>query len=210
MKISEIIAREDYLDPKQVGIFKENIRRYIDNSTRDQNEILAGRAIIQISPVQLKYFLRKKEREENTRLILQYLLMFLDKDPDDVTPFQKQITPEKQLHGFVRFQVNLLLERDVRKAILHEYSQLRILKTGNFWYYEGRITDTHKELSGTLADCSGQGPVAIIQLCRILERLSLFWFDLCREDVCRIRTSDLYIYKLALILQKSLTVSHNQ
>ena len=205
-----MLAREDYLDPKEVEILTENIRHYIDNSVRDQNMILAGRAIIQISPVQLKYFLRKKEREENTRLILQYLLMFSEKVPGCEIAFHDQITPERQFHGFVRFQVDLLLERDVRKAILHEYSQLGILKTGNFWYYEGRIADLHQELRGALAAIPGQGPVAIIRLCRILERLILFWFDLCREDVCRIRTSDLYIYKLALILQKSLTVSHNQ
>lgn len=200
MKISEMIAREDYLDPKEVEILTENIRHYIDNSTHDQNEILAGRAIVQISPAQLKYFLRKKEREENTRLILQYLLMFLDKDPDDVTPFNEQITSEKQLHEFVSYQVDLLLEKDVKKAILREYSQLGILKAGNFWYYEGRIADLHKELSEAWAHSPGHGPAAIIQLCQILEKLCLFWFDLCREDIRRVRASDIFIYKLTLIL----------
>ena len=162
--------------------------------------ILAGRAADDISPVQLKHFFRNKEREENTRLILQYLLMFLQKAPNGEIAFHNQVAPERQLREFVGYQVDLLLEKDVKKAILREYSQLGILRTGNFWYYEGRIADLHKELSQARIFSPGHGPAAIIQLCQILEKLCLFWFDLCREDMRRVRASDIFIYKLSLIL----------
>ena len=141
--------------------------------------------------------------EENTCHLIQYLLTFAEKVPGDPPPSKDPAAPEEQLHEFVRYQVDLLLEKDVKKAILREYSQLGILKSGNFWYYEGRITDLHKELDAAMNSCPRQGPAAINQLCRVLERLSLFWFDLCREDVRRVRTSDILIYKLTLILRNS-------
>ena len=202
MKIFEIIAREDCLAVGEIETLTENIRRYIDEPAHDQECNRAGSEAGELSPVQLRHFFRNREREENTRLILQYLLMFLDQAPEEVVPFLEQDPPEKQLREFVRFQVGLFLEKDVNKAILNEYSQLGILRTGNFWYYEGRIHDLHEELSGTLAECPDHGAAALIQLCRILERICLFWFDLCREDVRRVRASDIFIYKLTLILRK--------
>jgi hypothetical protein len=202
MKIFEIIAREDCLAAKEIATLAENIRRAIDEPAHDRESILAGREAGELSPVQLKRFFRNREREENTRLILQYLLMFLDQAPEETVPFLEQEPPEKQLLEFVRYQVDLFLEKDVKKAILSEYSQLGILRTGNFWYYEGRIHDLHKELGGALAECPDHGAATLIQLCRILERICLFWFDLCREDVRRVRASDIFIYKLTLILRR--------
>jgi len=202
MKISEIIAKEDCLDSKKVEILKESIRSHIDNSARNQNETATWHATTPISPAQLKHFFRNKEREENTGRLLQYLLMFTEKAPVCEKMSPELITPEKQLREFVSFQLDLLREKDVKKAILRETSQLGILRTGNFWYYEGRIADLHKELSEALAACPDQGPAAIITLCRILEKLSLFWFDICREDACRVRVNDIFIYKLTLILKK--------
>ena len=200
MKIAEIIAREGCLEARETEMLLENISSYIDNAGHKKSEILAGRAADDISPVQLKHFFRNREREENTRHILQYLLMFLQKVPNGEIAFHDQIAPEKQLREFVGYQVDLLLEKDVKKAILREYSQLGILRTGNFWYYEGRITDLHRELSEARALCTGHGPAAIIQLCQILEKLCLFWFDLCCEDMRRVRASDIFIFKLTLIL----------
>jgi hypothetical protein len=201
MKISETIAGEERLGQGELESLKNSTRHYIDRSAQGKNEILAGRCESEISPVQLKQFFRDREREENACHILQYLLMFAEKEPGDAPPINDQATPEKQLLEFVRYQVDLLLEKDVKKAILREYSQLGILKSGNFWYYEGRIADLHKELSATLGACPRQDPAAINQICRVLEKLSLFWFDICREDVRRVRSCDLYIYKLALLIQ---------
>ncbi len=203
MKISETIAGEARLDQEKWATFKKSIRQYIDRSAQGRNDILAGRSDSTISPVQLKRFFRNREREENTCHLIQYLLTFAEKVPGDPPPSKDPAAPEEQLHEFVRYQVDLLLEKDVKKAILREYSQLGILKSGNFWYYEGRITDLHKELDAAMNSCPRQGPAAINQLCRVLERLSLFWFDLCREDVRRVRTSDILIYKLTLILRNS-------
>jgi hypothetical protein len=207
MKISEIIACEDYNHPKEVAILKENVRDYINASVSDQGDFLAGRAPADISPDHLHKFFRICEREENTCLILQYLLMFSEKVPGCEIASPDAGAAEKQLREFVRSQVNLLLEKDVRKAIMREYSQLGILKAGNFWYYEGRIDEMHRELTGALDLVQENHAAEVVHLCGIREKLCLFWFDICREDVRRVRTGDLYMYKLALILQKALAAS---
>jgi hypothetical protein len=200
MKIAEIIARENLLAPAEKAILEQDVRHYIAGSARNQGELLACRGPAPLSPSQLHSFFRRREREENTCLILQYLLMFSEILSPGNTALPE---PEAaiQMTGVVRYQVDLLQQRDVRTAIMREYSQLGILKHANLWYYEGRIDDMHRDLSALLSQADEKEVTVVLRLCCVLERLSLFWFDICREDVRRVRSCDLYIYKLALLIQ---------
>jgi hypothetical protein len=202
MKIVEVIARENLFASEETAILKEEVRRYLDNSLADANEVLAARASGNISPAQLHSFLRQREREENTCQILQYLLMYADSlDAPSPTPDPEAL---RQMVGFVRFQVDILTRDDVRTAILCEYSGLGLVKPDLLWMHERRIDDMHRELSGILDRCAGGGGGNVRLLCLILQKLCLFWFDICREDFRRIRDSDLYTYKLALLVLHAL------
>lgn len=200
MKIAEIIARENLFAPEEAAILAQEVRRYLADSARIQGEPLACRGPGPVSPARLHSFFRAREREENTCLILQYLLMFSQLLGPGVSKLQE---PEAaiQLTGFVRYQVDLLLQRDVRTAIMREYNQLGLLKHANLWYYEGRIDDLHRELSAWLSQADEKAVAVVLRLCRVLEKLSLFWFDICREDPRRVRSCDLHAYKLALLIQ---------
>lgn len=200
MKIAEIIARENMFTPQETAYLMEDVRRYLAGATREQSEFEADRSAAPVSPAQLHSFFRLREREENTCRILQYLLLFLE----NLTAAGPEPGAVRQLAGFANYQVALLRQRDVRTAIMREYSRLGILKHANLWYYEGRIDEMHRELSADLANVREDGAAAVLALCRVLERLSLFWFDICREDPRRARASDLYAYKLARLLQRAL------
>ncbi len=201
MKIADIIVREGLPEARAFKRWQREIQAYIEGAGLPPEELLTGHASRPVSPAGLHRFFRNREREENTCRILQYLLLFIEEAPG---ARQETAEPERQLHGFVRFKVDLLKEKDVRTAILREYSQLGILKAGNFWYYEGRIDDMHKELSRALAKGHHDRAVEITHLCHVLEKLCLFWFDICREDVHRVRRCDMFIYKLALMLRKKM------
>jgi len=200
MKIAEIISRENLFVPKEKAILEQDVRLYIAGSARNQAELLASRGPAPVSAARLHSLFRQREGEENTSLILQYLLMFSRIIFPGVAALPE---PEAaiQLTGFIRHQVDRLLQRDVRTVIMREYNQLGILKHANLWYYEGRIDDMHRELSLLLSQADEKAMTMLMRLCRVLEKLSLFWFDICREDVRRVRSSDLYIYKLALLIQ---------
>ncbi len=196
--IAESISREGLFSPQGSAAVREEVRRYLAVSGRPPGEIAAGRAEGTVSPAQLHTFFRMREREENACLILQYLLHFLE------IPAAREPAAVRQLTEFAACQVELLRQRDVHTAIMREYSQLGLLRHANLWYYEGRIGETHRELSAILAAVRQDGTAALPALCLVLEKLSLFWFDICREDPRRVRASDLYAYKLALLLRRSL------
>ncbi len=202
MKLADRFARENFTAAEEVKELLEKIQLHLSHQALDQTEFLSARSDHTLSPNELTHIFRNKEREENIHHILQYLLLFLTRVPWDGMASQNQVKPEKQMHEFIRYQVDLLLEKDIRKVIFHEYNQLKLLKAGNYWYYEGRIDDMHRELRSSLNENDRlQGATAILHLCQILEKLCLFWFDICREDAQRARTSDIFMYKLSKVVQ---------
>ena len=47
----------------------------------------------------------------------------------------------------------------------------------------------------------GDPTAAIANLCRVLEQLCLFWFEIRRHDIRRTRRSDIYLYMLARLVE---------
>ncbi len=150
---------------------------------------------------------RRKERLSNTKYILQYLLLFLEDMP---TPEKVRLLPENpfiQFRDFVLYQISDLKEEDVINAVLREYEDLGILNTSNLWIHKGKIRLFHDKLKESLREATEPVPESYAQLFLALRKLSLFWFGIRRENLDRIRKSDLYIYKLVRILLSKISLS---
>jgi len=144
---------------------------------------------------------RRKERLANTKHILQYLMLFIEELP---TPERARQLPENPFVQFREFVINLvadLKEEDVAQAVLREYEDLGILNQSNLWIHKGKIRLFHDKLMESLKDAREPDLESYSILVNTLKKTSLFWFGIRRENLERIRKSDLYIYKLSRVLQ---------
>ena len=147
---------------------------------------------------------RRKERLANTKHLLQYLLLFLDEMPN---PEKIKLLPENpfmQFRDFVISLINDLKEEDVIAAVLREYEELGILNQSNHWVHKGKIRLFHDKLKENMRNVKEATPDNYKMMFSILRKISLFWFGIRRENLSRIRKSDLYIYKLVRILLSKL------
>jgi hypothetical protein len=204
MKISQIIENENLENPEQIEFLRADIQQYLTTNITHRATNNGGQPYMQLSPTQLNVYFRNLEREENTRRILQYMLSFLTDIPVTINIGGEPINPVKQFKEFLKYQVALLLEKDVINTILCEYSKQGLLNPGNYWYYEARIMDKRLELEHMLAQIPDEQTATKSTLFQVLENLCLFWFDIGREDVRQARRSDIYMYKLACLLQSKL------
>ena len=146
----------------------------------------------------------RKERLANTKHLLQYLLLFLDEMPN---PEKIKLLPENpfmQFRDFVISLINDLKEEDVIAAVLREYEELGILNQSNHWVHKGKIRLFHDKLKENMRNVKEATPDNYKMMFSILRKISLFWFGIRRENLSRIRKSDLYIYKLVRILLSKL------
>jgi hypothetical protein len=204
MKISKIIKNENLENPEEIGLLRTEIQQYLTTNMTNRANIICEQSYLQLSPAQLTVFFRNLEREENTKRILQYMLSFLTDIPAADKIRSEPINPVKQFKEFLQYQVALLQEKDVINAILLEYSKHELQEPGNYWYYEARIMDKRLELEYMLAQIPDDQTEPTVTLFHVLENLCLFWFDIGREDVPQARRSDIYLYKLACLLQNKL------
>ena len=149
-------------------------------------------------------FFREKMRTENTILLLQYMTRFCEHLPTPAEIAREPVDPFAQFRDFVETQVSQLREADVRVAVLREYSSLGLLNDNNRWYYEGRIDELTDTLMSRLAKVEKPDAAGYGALVNILQRLSLFWFDIRRENLERVRRSDLLIFRLGQHLRHRL------
>jgi hypothetical protein len=204
MKISQIIKNENLENPEEIKFLRTEIEQYLTTNVTNRASAICEQSYKQLSPTQLSIFFRDLEREENTKRILQYMMSFLTEIPATDNFTGEPINPVKQFKEFLQSQVALLLEKDVIKAILHEYSKDGLHGPDNYWYHEVRIMDKRLELEYMLAQIPDDLTETNSTIFRVLENLCLFWFDIGREDVRQARRSDIYIYKLARLLQSKL------
>jgi hypothetical protein len=148
----------------------------------------------------LRYF-RHRERSEKARRILQYLLSFLAHIPTSDEIGKEPVDPAEQFRSFILYQADLLLEEDVKNAVFQETNHVGTQRAGSVWDYQERIILTHRMLKNMLARKQGNVAAAISSQCRVLEHISLFWFDVRRHDLRRTRRSDIFIYLLAQLVR---------
>lgn len=210
MKIAEIIKSENLQNPEEIQLLKTEIQQYLQTTVASRLKIFQQQANAQLSPDLLDTFFRSQERQENTKRLLQYMLTFLIDIPEAQKISQEPVNPVEQFKEFIQYQVGLLRETDVIKAITRELNRHSLHEHGNIWYNEARVMDKSLELEHTLAQVSGDHNESHLLLFRVLENLCLFWFEIGREDVRQARRSDIYIFKLARLLQHKLLESEKR
>jgi hypothetical protein len=143
-------------------------------------------------------FFRSMERIRTDTHIVQYMLTFLEEIPYRAQIEQDIANPFEQFKSFVRFRINLLLEPDVRQAILrHQNGNKRVPL---------RIKNLHKFLTRRIEEANEPTPDSYKILFLVLLRLSNFWFSIHHHTVRCYRKIDIFVYRLsAFLLKKTLT-----
>lgn len=201
MNIAEISAKGNSYTTEEVELLQAEVELFLNKAEASQAEIVAERSRLFFPPVALEKFFRNKERNENIGRIMQYLLAFLIHIPENAESENKPLNPIKQFLEYVRYEVDLLLEADVKKAVFNEINQVGSLDGDNVWDFQERIIEKNRELNELLITGASDVSSIFFTLCLVLEHLCLFWFEVKGGDKSRIRRSDIYTYKLARILQ---------
>ncbi len=198
--IAKTIKIEELLEPEAMKTLLAEINEFTRKVEQENVRYLQERQSKLISSDDTYKFFRCQERTRNIRLLLQYLVAFLTKLPLKGDIEEKVVNPFQQLKTFSRLALELLKETDVTEAILKEHEKLGLLNDTNAWYYKGQISKNYKEIYQLLRMA---GNITVREYCilfEVLHRLCLFWFSVRNENIKRVRKSDLYIYKLTLLL----------
>ncbi len=193
-------AAEITADPQKIDLLKRETSLFLETMEEHWKELLSERSAQALTATDLEQYFRGKERSDQVRRTLQYLLAFLTHIPIQAEIETAPVNPAEQFREFIRYQVDLLLEEDVKKAVLREINQVGSINEGNVWDYQKRIIDQNRELRELAAQNGGSIAQTIASLCHVLERLSLFWLQIRHGDLHRTRRSDLYVYSLSRII----------
>jgi hypothetical protein len=201
MKNIKNLSTEIFNDPQKVDLLKQEASFFLKKMEVSGAKVLSERFDRMLSPTDLEQFFRSKERNEKIGQTLQYLLTFLTHIPEPAEIDKEPVNPAEQFREFIRYQVDLLLEEDVKKAVFIEINNLGSLNDGNVWDYQERIINKNRELRELVAKCSSGIAKTIATLCHVLEQLSLFWLEVRHGDIHRTRRSDIYLYTLSRIVK---------
>jgi hypothetical protein len=201
MKISETLNAELLTNPAKIDLLKQDAANYLKKMEVHWVEVLFERSDKVLSATTVEQFFRSKERNEKTSQTLQYLLTFLTHIPGPAEIEREPVNPAEQFREFIRFQVDLLLEEDVKKAVFREVNHLGLLNGGNVWDYQEQIINKNRELREQVAKGGGDIMKTIATLCHVLEQLSLFWLQIKQENIRSARCSDIYLYTLSRIVK---------
>jgi hypothetical protein len=201
MKNLKTLNTEIINDPNKVDLLKQEAHSYLKKMEVSRAKALSERSDKVFSPTDLEQFFRSKERNEKIGQTLQYLLTFLTHIPGPNEIDNSPVNPAEQFREFIRYQVDLLLEDDVKKAVFKEINNLGSLNDGNVWDYQEQIIRKNKELRELVAKCGSGIAKTIATLCHVLEQLSLFWLEVRHGDENRTRRSDIFLYSLSRIVK---------
>jgi hypothetical protein len=201
MKISESLKAKIFNDPQKVDLLKQEASFFLKKMEVHQIKVLSERSDKILSATDLKQFFRSKERNEKTCQTLQYLLTFLTHIPGPAEIEKEPVNPAEQFREFIRYQVDLLLEEDVRNAVFREINTLVSLNEGNVWDYQEQIIHKNRELRELVAQDGDDTAKTIATLCHVLEQLSRFWLEIKRENIHSTRRSDYYLYTFSRLVK---------
>ncbi len=201
MKTVEIIANKKLHTSEEIAQLKTDVKIFLNKMEPSRSEIVAQRSELFPSPFPGEILFRSREHSEKTMQILQHLVYFLDHVPESVEDENRPLNPIRSFMECVRFEVDLLLAEDVKDAVFNEINKMGSTNGDNVWDYMGRIIEKNRELNEALITGTSDEASNLFTLCLVLEDLCLFWFDVKRQNMRRIRLSDILIFKLARILQ---------
>jgi PAS domain-containing protein len=201
MKIEQIFSDENFNDPLKIDWLKQEAGFFLKIMETQTGDVPAEREAPVVSPSALELFFRHKERSEKVCQIMQYLLAFLSHIPDKSELLGEPVDPTEQFREFIRYETDLLLEEDVKNAVFHESNQRSPAHGVNIWDTQGRIIAMNRGLRQLVARQEREVTGTLANLCRVLEELCLFWFEIRRHDIRRTRRSDIYLYLLARLVQ---------
>jgi hypothetical protein len=201
MKINQIFSVDNFNDPRKIDWVQQEAYYLLKIMQADPNFALAERFGHNISPVALERFFRHKERSEKTCQIMQYLLTFLGHIPSRSDIQGQAVNPAEQFRDFLRYETDLLLEEDVKDAVFLETDHKDHAHAGIIWDIQENILTMNRKLQNMLAKDEANVAARISSMCRVLEHLCLFWFDVRRHDIRRTRRSDIFMYLLAQLVR---------
>jgi len=201
VKIGQIFAAENFRDPAKVDWARQEAEYILKVMEADPNFTLAERLGQGVSPESLLRFFRHHERNEKACRTLQYLLSFLERIPSHEDLRREPVNPSEQFRDFIAYQADLLLEEDVQNAVFAEANHRDLPRAGSVWDFQERVLATNRALKNILAKTESSPALALSNQCRALEQLSLFWFEVRRQDLRRTRRSDIFMFLLAQLVR---------
>jgi hypothetical protein len=201
MKIDQLFATDNFNDPAMLEWVRLEAEYVMKILEADPNYAMAGRLMPVITPEHLLNFFRRRERIGSARCLIQYLLAFLAHIPTEAEVRGDLVDPVEQFRSFVAYEVDLLLEPDVRSAVFQETHAKGLPRGGDDGFNE-RILLINRTLKGLLAKGEGDIAAAIAAMCHALEQLARFWFDVHGNDIRRVRRSDVFMYLLAHLVRR--------
>jgi hypothetical protein len=201
MKIDQLFAAGNFNDPDKLEWVRQEAEYVMKILEADPNYAMAERLKQVLPPENLLHYFRRRERMERVRCILQYLLTFLGHIPSEEDVRRDLANPAEQLRSFVACEADLLLEPDVRDAVFQEMRANGLPKAGGGGDCEERILLINRMLKGLLARGEGDIQAAIVAMCRAVEQLARFWFDVHDNDIRRVRRSDIFMFLLANLVR---------
>jgi len=186
--------------------FIENVNKYISIMEMEAVEFhMKNRDESHMTYYETLAFFRNSERLKNIKHILQYQIKFINGFPDEDRVDTLPENPFIQFKEFVIYMVEQLKTSDVEESIFREYKELGLLKNSTRWYYKGTINRAYEEIIELVVSARKAIPEDYKKLLISLKKHSIFWFSVRRENLDRIRKSDIFIYRLSNILLKKLT-----
>lgn len=199
--IASRIEKGAFPDQSQIAFLVIEIEGFLDVYVEDNlNALLAKRNEDKMMYKDTSEFFRKRERFNQTKFLLQYLIHFLKSLPMKERISEMFVNPFVQFKEFVSFQVELLKEDDVVDAVLREYTILQLLSDKNIWYYKGKMKSKYNEIRELVDGAVSAENDDYRKLFIALKKLCIYWYSIRREDENRVRKSDMYIYYIVRIL----------
>ncbi len=200
-RIEQLFAPENFREPHMIEWVCMEAEYVAKMLEADPTVTLAGRMEQGMPPDNLLRFFRRRERIEKTRCIIQYLLAFLSHVPSAEEVRRDLVDPAEQFRSFIAYESDLLLEADVRNAVSQGTAGPGE-EPRNGDDCGQRMLLLNRMLRSMLERREESPAAAIACLCRALEQLAHFWFDVHRHDISRVRRCDIFKYLLAHLVRE--------
>ncbi len=196
------LEKEKYNDEEKIKELINEVKSYLTNIEDKSLESLVKKKGVDkvLTSSEAFKFLRSLERIDNTKLILQYLIKFIEDLPVKEDLKKEFENPFIQFKGFVENCVNLLKSDDVIFAILREHIRAGLINEKNINDYKRRIDKIYLEITEILKTIKEPCIMNYKKLLVILINFSKLWFMVRNENLKYVRKSDIYIYKLSNII----------